>query len=82
MTVRVTKQGSHPFDMMKTVTELPARSILSLPSPAPSLEAGDELAPADVEAEPGGTDPLNGTSAGSGFAGTTCVALFTSFEAP
>lgn len=82
MTVRVTKQGSHPFDMMKTVTELPARSILSLPSPAPSLEAGDELAPADDEAEPVGTAPLNGTSAGSGFAGTTCVALFTSFEAP
>src|SRR5699024_3474003 len=82
MTVRVTKQGSHPFDMMKTVTELPARSSLNDPSPAPSLEAGDELAPADDEAQPVHTARVNGTSAGSGFAGTTCVALFTSFDAP
>src|SRR5699024_6888280 len=75
---------AHPLDMTNTVTELPARSIRSFPSAAPPLGAADELAadefePADA---PVGSSPLNGTSAGSGFAGTTWVALLTSFDVP
>lgn len=43
---------THPLDRTKIVTELPARLILNAPSPALSLGAADELAPADNEAEP------------------------------
>src|SRR5699024_7720719 len=80
----------HPLRIIKTVTELPARSIRSFPSsPIPPLGvAGDPDASGELNAEdppkaaPVSPSPLNGTSAGSWFAGTTCVALFTSFDSP
>src|SRR5699024_2645207 len=65
----------------------PARSIRNFPSsPMPPLGVAAELvapAPADaLAAAPEAPSPLNGTSSGSGLAGTTCVALFTSFDSP
>src|SRR5690625_3559151 len=70
--------------MTRTVTELPARSIRRFPSAAPPPGSADELAAGEFEpaAEPVGPSPLKGTSAGNGFAGTTWVALLTSFDAP
>ena len=53
--------GIYFFVMTNTVTELPAMSMFSsLPSE-----------PADALAVEVSTAPLNGTSSGSGFAGTT-----------
>src|SRR5699024_8248312 len=83
----------HSSDITNTVTELPPSSIRSSPSPAPSLGEDKELAPAvspDDSAAAAGPPaaaaappaPLHGTSAGSGVAGTPCVALFPSFDAP
>src|SRR5699024_9335378 len=65
--------STHPLDMTKTVTELPASTIRRSSSAAPPLGAADEAV---------GSSPLKGTSAGNGFAGTTWVALLTSFDAP
>ena len=64
-----------------TVVQMP----ITLRSIAAAMEAADDLIPiaeAEAEADAEAPSPLNGTSAGSGFVGTTWVAFFTSFDSP